>query len=106
MTLVDRAAQAIRDSGEGCLSGLVYIDAYAGARAVISLVNQWQAIETAPRDDTRILLFRRRKPAMKDAVVIGRWKGLFWALDRPGNTGNAAQDDDILGWQALPSEIG
>lgn len=59
----------------------------------------WQSIESAPRDGTRILLVRNPTSMMKYRVVIGRLEGRSWRLD----DGNRMPEAGLAGWQPLPA---
>lgn len=62
--LVEEVARAILDSGEGCLSGLVYVDPDKAAEAALSVVRK--ALET-PTEEMVAL----------QAALRGDWHGVF-----------------------------
>ncbi len=63
------------------------------------LESDWEPIETAIRDGTRILILRKPTSMMKYRVVIGRWKGRSWQLD---GGDNRMSDNGLDGWRPLP----
>lgn len=69
----------------------------------------WQPIESAPKDGTRLLLLRRQKvsgPTLTKNPVIGSWAAkrgyrAYWSLEITCNN-YWAGDADLLGWLPLP----
>lgn len=72
-------------------------------------MGEWQPIETAPRDGTRVLLLRPQKqsgPTLVKNPVIGSWntkRGAagYWALEVTANN-YAVRDGELSAWQPLP----
>jgi len=71
--------------------------------------SKWQTMATAPRDRSRVLLYRRTADNWRARkarnVLIGYWTQTrygshYWAIE--GNSGGLfASDDDLLGWMPL-----
>jgi len=69
-------------------------------------MSEWQPIETAPRDGTRILVHYRSGPYTKQCwsaneasrfIRVARWKDGKWILDMPGH-----YRTDATHWMPLP----
>jgi len=73
----------------------------AGVAAAMEAAKQ--PIETAPRDGTRVLVWRRTgmtRPVSENPVVA-RWRGKYWSW----LGGGSAQDKNLLYWHPLPEAI-
>lgn len=58
--------------------------------------NKWLPVDSAPKDGTKILLYRPN--AKKRKVLIGRYCGHAWSLGE----GQYAQDKNVSHWKMLP----
>lgn len=60
----------------------------------------WQPIETAPRDETRVLLF---DPMRDPKEMIGRWRGdAWWGDPTPSGRSTTWRDESGSYWMPLP----
>lgn len=81
----------------------------AAIEAVLALAQerQWQPIETAPRDGTRILVLRPsrvpgQKQAIRSRVVIAKWHNGKWHKESMAGSKNSTPAYAIA-WMPLPS---
>lgn len=44
-------------------------------------MNDWQPIETAPKDGSRILLYWPKTTRIPIKIIIGNWRGDYWSND-------------------------
>jgi hypothetical protein len=65
---------------------------------------EWQPIETAPKDGTRILVCKKRSghPADIGQVRILKWRTDHWYGDIPATY---FQDQDLIAWMPLPEPV-
>ena len=71
-------------------------------------MSEWQPIETAPRDGTRILLCRVSLTTreLSKAVVIGHFLGLRpYARNWSVESSQYLREESLGGWMPLPSPI-
>lgn len=60
-------------------------------------------MHTAPRDGTKVKLFRKHRPRMECLVVYGRWRGgPYWKAYTPHGCPLYPYDRDLNGWEPLP----
>lgn len=80
---------------------------HAEARELADLIaaheamNEWQPIETAPKDGSDLLLFVRTRHGRRETAVLpGFWMGPFWVtFNHDGAISNSA---DPTHWMPLP----
>lgn len=92
--LVQKLVGALENFTEGCSTS---IDAYAVARAALSEAKAggWQPIETAPRDGTRFIAWRKYSTR---PLIARYWKDFGWFEDEDG-----LHLYNLTHWQPLPA---
>jgi hypothetical protein len=71
-------------------------------------MDDWQSLESAPKDGTRVILLRRATfPAgvgvatIRLRVVVGKWYGNSWRMETMSG-GKNHTPVHAIGWQPLP----
>jgi len=63
-----------------------------------------QPMSTAPRDGTKVKLFRKPHQNRKFPCVIGEWKSkdsIYWTARTPTGSYAWPFDDDLYGWEPI-----